>query len=263
MLPALLPAIVLAAPESAVELDAAGVVAVEVDMIDLPTRAELQQNLALELRRRLAAEPGEVPAGAVLADDRLVSVELWPGPIPDSGDVLIRVGVRFGGETLAESEREICLACNDAQVADRALAMLLPLLPYFPEPPRAKPNKQQDSAPAPVSRDTTLGDERTRRKPARPLLISGAVSLGVGIAALAGGVTLTGMDERVVSPAGAAELEVIKYREPGIALATVGGVVTVTGAVLLGLAFRTGPRQVAVIPALSPSFVGVGAVGRF
>jgi hypothetical protein len=43
----------------------------------------------------------------------------------------------------------------------------------------------------------------------------------------------------------------------------VGGAATITGAVLLGLAFRDKSRRVALTPAMSPSFVGIGAVGRF
>ncbi len=247
------------APATTAELDAAGVVAVEVDAADLPEdRSELPETVALVLREKIAAQD-DVPEGAVLAADRVIHVELRPGPVAEGGDVMLRVESRVEGRVIAESSREICVACGDTDVAERAFPLVWSLLATFPDPPRATAKPQ----PTAESGNAAGADATEPQRPKRSMLFAGAGLLTAGVAAVGTGIALIIVDEKVVSPGGAGQLEVIKYRDPGIAVAVGGGVATITGAVLLGLAFRDGSRRVAVLPAASPNFVGIGAVGRF
>lgn len=247
-----------APPATASDLDAAGVVAVEVDAADLPPdRSELPANVALVLRQLIAAQD-DVPRGAVFADDRTIHVELRPGPVAEGGDVMLRVETRAEGRVIAESAREICVACTDSDVAERAFPLVWSLLGTFPEPP------QKAAPPRPTTAsDAPAGDALARPRPNRPMLIAGTSLLTTGIAALGTGIALVVVDEKVVSPEGVGQLEVVKYREPGIAVAVVGGIATITGAVLLGLAFRGKSNRVVLSPTLNRSFVGFGAAGRF
>lgn len=235
------------------------VIDVAVDVADLPeTRGEIAPVVEGSLQRRLAALD-ELPGGVVVAEDRRLLIELRPGPIPGADDVLIRVEAQVDGEVIGESATETCLSCTNEQVAEKALPMLRPLLEAFPEPEVA-----EASAPAmPAATDEGETDAQPRRG-SQGLLISGASLLGVGVAGLGAGIALIVVDERVGSEPGAAQLDVIKYRDPGIAVAIVGGAAALTGAVLLGVGLgRRGSSGVVAGPTLGPDNWGVVVSGRF
>lgn len=235
------------------------VIEIVVDVADLPdTRAELATVVEAELNRLLMAHEA-LPAGVILADDRRLFVELRPSPIPGTDDVLLHVAVQFEGKILVEGTTETCLSCTDEQVAEKALLLLEPLLPRLPAPaPVALP------APTVASVDEELDENPTRTRPDRTLVISSSVMLGVGVVGVGVGIGLIAVDERVVSPPDALDIEVIKYREVGIATAVIGSVAAVTGAVLLGLVLkRRGRSQVVAVPALGPSNWGISLSGQF
>jgi hypothetical protein len=236
------------------------VITIEIDVADLPdTRSEIAPVVEAELQRLLAVQ-GELPPGVIVAEDRRLLVELRPGPIPGADDVLIRVEARHEGQVLGETATETCLSCTNEQVAQKALPMLRPLLDRFPAPKRAP-------APAvdpPREADTGAELEPGPARPNQAMLISGVSLLGVGLAGLGTGITLIIVDERVVSEPGAAQLEVIKYRDPGIGVTVVGAVAAATGATLLGLAFRRRGR--AALDAgllLTPENYGLSLSGSF
>lgn len=235
------------------------VIEIALDVADLPdTRVELARVVELELQRLLAEQP-ELPPGVMVADDRRLLVEVRPGPIPDSDDVLIRIEAQLDGQMLAESETESCMSCSNEQVARRALPMLQPLLEQFPAPVRrlaAKPSTSEADAAGDVVPSSAPSD--------RALSISGASALAVGLAGLGVGVGLIVVDERVVSEPGAGQLDVRKYGDPGIAVAVVGGALAITGAALLGVAFaRRGRGTLTAGPLLAPEQLGLTVAGRF
>jgi hypothetical protein len=238
-----------AAPEVAQVID------IEIDALDLPdTRAELAEGVEAEMNRRLM-EHGSLPAGVVLADDRRVLVELRPGPIPGKDDIVVRVEVRLYGEVFRESPTEACFACTTEEVAGKALVLLDPLLVELPAPASPPP------APAIVDAPSEAPE---RARPRHAMLIPGAVLLGVGVASVGVGIGLLVINERVASPAGSIDLDVIKYREPGVATAVIGGAAAVTGAMLLGLALDKRRRsKVTAGPVLGPRQVGLSVLGRF
>lgn len=243
----------------AADPELARVINVVIDVADLPaSRSEVDAVAKAELDRLLAAEE-QLPAGVMLADDRRAVIELRSSPIPGTDDLLIHVSVELEGELLAESSTESCLSCTDEQVAEKALLLLVPLLSKFPAPaPVVAP------APAVADADEQLDPEPTTSQPDRALLISGSALLGVGVAGIGVGVGLIAADERVVSPFGALDPEVIKYREVGIATTVVAGAAAVSGAVLLGLALRQRKRStIAAAPALGPRNWGISVMGRF
>src|SRR5262249_19036311 len=97
-----------------------------------------------------------------------------------------------------------------------------------------------------------------------PLLISGATALGLGITGIGVGVALIVADERVGSETGAARIDVIKYRDPGIGVTVASGALAITGAALLGVALaKRGRGNVAATPLFAPDRHGIGVVGRF
>jgi hypothetical protein len=232
------------------------VIEIEIDASDLPaTRADLAEGVEAELNRRMV-EHGPLPGGVVVADDRRVLVELRPGPIPGKDDIVVRVEVQLDGEVLGESTTEACFACTTEEVAGKALVLLDPLLAELPAPAPASP-------PAPVVVDAP-SEAPERARPEQAMLIPGAVLLGAGVAAIGVGIGLIVLDERSTSPPGAIDVDVIKYRGPGIATAVIGGATAVTGAVLLGLALNKRRRSnVAAAPVLGPGRVGLWVVGRF
>jgi hypothetical protein len=233
------------------------VIDIEIDASDLPaTRADLAEGVEAELNRRLV-EHRSLPRGVVVADDRRVLVELRPGPIPGKDDIVVRVEVQLDGVVLGESTTEACFACTTEEVAGKALVLLDPLLAELPAPAPASP------PPAPVVVDApTEAPERAR--PEQAMLISSAVLLGAGIAGFGVGIGLIVVDERITSPLGAIDVDVIKYRDPGITTAVIGGAAAVTGAVLLGLALDKRRRSnVAAAPVLAPGQVGLAVMGRF
>jgi hypothetical protein len=232
------------------------VIDIEIDAVGLPdTRADLADGVEAEMNRRLI-EHESLPAGVVLAEDRRVLVELRPGPIPGKDDIVVRVVVQLDGEVLGESPTEACFACTTEEVAGKALVLLDPLLVELPAPTPASP-------PAPTVVDAP-SEAPERVRPERAMLIPGAVLLGVGVASVGVGIGLIVVNERVASPAGAIDLDVIKYREPGVATAVIGGATAVTGAVLLGLALDKRRRSnVTAAPVLGPRQVGLSVLGRF
>jgi hypothetical protein len=233
------------------------VIDIAIDVADLPEgRADIAGVVEAELQR-LLAEEAELPDGVVLAEDRQMWIELRPGPIPGADDILIRVEAQIDGKLLAESETESCLSCSNEQVAQKALSMSRPLLEKFPAPERR--------ADAPPSPSATSGvDTGERGRPRRPLLISGATTLALGLGGLGVSVALILTNERVVSDPGAAQLDVLKYRDPGIAIAVAGGALAITGAALLGVAFAgRGRSKITAAPMLAPDRYGIGVVGRF
>jgi hypothetical protein len=233
------------------------VIDIEIDALDLPdTRADLAHGVEAELNRRLV-EHGSLPAGVVVADDRRVLVELRPGPIPGKDDIVVRVEVQLDGEVLGESPTEACFACTTEEVAGKALVLLDPLLVELPAPTPASP------PPAPTVVDTP-SEAPERVRPRHAMLISGAVLLGVGVASVGVGIGLIVVDERITSPPGAIDLDVIKYRDPGIATAVIGGATAITGAVLLGLALdKRGRANITAAPVVGPRQVGLSLLGRF
>jgi hypothetical protein len=233
------------------------VIDIEIDAVGLPdTRADLADGVEAEMNRRLI-EHESLPAGVVLAEDRRVLVELRPGPIPGKDDIVVRVVVQLDGEVLGESPTEACFACTTEEVAGKALVLLDPLLVELPAPAAASP----PPAPAVVDAPSEVPE---RARPRRAMLIPGAVLLGVGVASVGVGIGLIVVDERVASPAGAIDVDVIKYREPGIATAVIGGATAITGAVLLGLALdKRGRSNITAAPVLGPRQVGLSVLGRF
>ncbi|WP_146156181.1 hypothetical protein [Enhygromyxa salina] len=243
------------------------VIDIEFDVADLPdTRVEITATVEAELQRLLGQEEA-LPAGVVVAEDRRLLVVLRPGPIPGADDVLIRIEAQFEGATLSESVTETCLSCTNEQVAEKALPMLRPLLEEFPEP---KPVVVVEEPVDDTSIEQEVPEAPTPTGPNKTLLLPGASLLGVGFVGFGAGIALIVVNERVVSEPGAAELEVVKYRDPGIALAIGGGVAAVGGVVLVALAFRdregsgaSDKPSIGAAPLLSPSTYGVAISGRF
>jgi hypothetical protein len=233
------------------------VINIEIDAVGLPdTRADLADGVEAELNRRLI-EHESLPAGVVLADDRRVLIELRPGPIPGKDDIVVRIELQLDGEILGESPTEACFACTTEEVAGKALVLLDPLLVELPAPISASP------PPAPTVVDAPR-EAPERARPERAMLISGAALLGVGVAGLGVGIGLIVANERITSPDGAIDVDVIKYREPGIATAILGGATALTGAVLLGLALDKRRRSnITAAPVLGPHQVGLSVLGRF
>ncbi len=241
------------------EAEATKVIDIAVDVADLPeSRADIDVVVERELQR-LLAEQQQLPAGVVLLDDRRLWIEVRPGPIPGSDDVLLRIEAQLDGKLLAESLTESCLSCSNEQVAQKALSMSRPLLEKFPVVER-----HTAAVPSPDATTEADNEETDRPRPRDPMLISGATMLGLGIAGLGVGVGLIAADERVLSEPGAARLDVIKYADPGIAVAVIGGAVAITGAALIGVALkRRGRSNVTATPMLAPNLHGIGVVGRF
>lgn len=68
----------------------------------------------------------------------------------------------------------------------------------------------------------------------------------------------------LVSPLDGPDLELVKYREPGIATLAIGTAAAVTGAALLGLALRQRSRSsLAATPTFGPQFTGISLGGSF
>lgn len=232
-------------------------IAVEVDAAALPP--ELADAVEAEFSR-LLAESEDLPAGVFFADDRRVYIEVQPSPIPGADDLLVYVELRYQDEILGESLTENCLACTEVGVADRALMLVEPMFPLLPAPEPAEP-------PAPAVVDASDAEPESSPAGARadPLTISGAALLGVGLVAVGVGVGRIVVDERVVSSPGVAELDVIKYRQPGIAAAVIGGAAAVAGATVLGIALGRRHRAgvTAAAPVVGPRALGFTIAGRF
>lgn len=165
----------------------------------------------------------------------------------------MHVIVELDGEKLAESMTEPCLTCSDVDVGGKAMTLMLPLLAELPAREVAEP-------PAPAAVEPAEPAEHPRTGQIR--LISGGVLLGAGLVGVGVGASLIAADERVVSDPEALELDVVKYREVGIATLVIGGATAVTGSVLLGLALRERSR-LAVAPVVGPRVVGLSLGGRF
>lgn len=232
------------------------VVDIAFDVAELPeSRRDLTETVKVEVNRALARQP--LPPGVFVADDRQVLVHLRPGPIPGQDDIIVQVAVTFEGEVIGESITDACFTCTNLQVADKTLELLEPLLVEFPAP---EPEPVQ---PEPVPPEPDVAVVEAPARPS-PLLITGATLLGTGVAALGVGIGLVAVDERIVSPPGAIDLDIVEYRDPGIAVAVIGGAAAVTGSLLLGLALGArGRARVAAAPAIGPQHFGVSLVGRF
>lgn len=235
------------------------VIEIAIDVADLPeSRVEIAVVVEGELQR-LLAEQAQLPDGVVLDEDRRLWIELRPGPIPGADDVLIRVEAQLEGRLLAETLTESCLSCSNEQVAQKAMSMLRPLLEEFPpaERPAAAP-------PSPSAAPQADAGESSQPRPRQALRISGATTLALGLAGVGVGVALIAADERVLSEPGAARVDLIEYRDPGVAVTVAGGALAITGAVLLGVALsRHGRGKLAATPMLAPNLHGIGVVGRF
>ena len=181
----------------------------------------------------------ERPVGVFYAEDRRLFVEIRPGPIPDMDDLLVHVEVQLEGELIGESVTDTCLTCTSEEVAGMALMLLEPLLEQLPEPVPDHP--PAPAIPAMGDAASVMSSRPATPRPVRVLSITGATLVGAGVIGLGVGVGLIAANERIVSPPGAAMLEVIEYREGGIATAVVGGLAIATGAALLG--FALGQRQ--------------------
>ncbi|NVB38761.1 hypothetical protein G6O69_13050 [Pseudenhygromyxa sp. WMMC2535] len=234
------------------------IIDVEIDVADLPESwAGIEVDAETEIQRMLAEE-SELPPGVILADDRQVLVEIRPSPMPGTDDLLVHVEVRLEGETVGESVTDSCLSCTTAGVAELVMRLLLPLLPGLPEPVEEEP-----LGPAPDMVDAPA-PEPVGKRPVSPLLIAGATLLGGGLISVGVGAGLMAVDERVVSPPGAGHLEVIKYREVGVATAVIGGAAALGGAVMLGVALgQRRDLRVAAAPTLGPGLWGLSLSGRF
>lgn len=78
------------------------------------------------------------------------------------------------------------------------------------------------------------------------------------------------MNEKVVSEPDGLTIDVIEYRPPGYGVTVGGALVAVTGAALLGLAFRDrkstragSDARVSAAPVLTPQSYGVAIAGHF
>lgn len=224
------------------------VIEIAIDAADLPAnRSELGDAVAARLDQ-LLAEQESLPEGAVLADDRRILIHLRPGPIPGADDLLIHVEVQLDGETIAESTTEPCLACSDETVTEKALALLEPLLPKLPVPVPVEP-----PAPMIVVANHAEEDPLPRRAPVdRRLLIPGGVLLGAGVVGAGVGLGLIAANERVLSPPDALDLEVVKYREVGIAVTAISGAALLAGTALLAFSLRKNRRSVSPLSWVVP-----------
>lgn len=222
---------------------------------ELIDQAQLGEAVRTELNRRLA-ERESLPPGVFVADDRQLVVQLDPGPMPGSDDVLIHVLLMYAGEQLDESTTESCIACTGADVGNIVMVLVEPLLHELPGPSITE-------APVPVGPEPDALELRpSTRQPANGCLVGGTVLLGAGLAGL--GVGFIVADERVASPPTALYDDVVKYCDPRLAIAVMSGAAVLTGAVLLGLGARRGRRSQLVRRAmLGPRGVRLTLVGRF
>ena len=228
-----------------------------------PNLPDIRVEIAVVVERelqQLLAEQSDLPDGAVLDADRRLWIELRPGPIPGADDVLIRIEAQLEGQLLAESLTESCLSCTDEQVAQKALSMLQPLLEEFPAVER-----REVPPPSPSALVGTDTGELAGPRPRDPLLISGATTLGLGVVGIGLGAALIVANESLRSDPGKAQIDVIKYRDPGIGVTVASGALAITGAALLGVALAKRNRRgnVAAAPMLAPNLHGIGVVGRF
>ncbi len=130
-------------------------------------------------------------------------------------------------------------------------------------------------APAPA---TTPADDRDQPRPGRGFVIAGSVLTAVGVGLVVGGVT-AGAVLGKQADRDVAEFDTVGEEDERtdtiddgqkanlllITSAAAGGALAITGVALLavGLAKRRKAARTAVVPALSPSLVGLSVRGRF
>lgn len=221
-----------------------------------PDTATKLATLPAELRARLALEhQGDAPHPG---ESKRRALVLYVGAGPFQGDYFVRVEAFVDGRLVGESVPQPCLSCSAEQVAEAILEGTLELTKQFPPVEAAK----EPEPPAP-SVDTPPPSDAPRR-PREPLLPAGIALTTVGTVALAAGVALIVVHERVEPDIGQAYLRAVNYRPSGIASAVSGGVMLGAGVALIVLGVRKRKQQrVAAAPLLGPEGAGVVLAGHF
>ena len=183
---------------------------------------------------------------------------------------LIRIDVERDGHTEPVTDSLECVLCNGAKLAD-ALAQKTPeLLDYLKvEPAGAAPPPELDVAadgatPAQTDPDSTTGDEPRRK--IGPVGYGGIAAAVVGVAGIAGGAVLLARGEELSLEPDQRFQRIDDYRPWGGALVGVGGVVFVTGVVLVVLdqtVLRKRRKRAADRGGIRPALHARGATAGF
>ncbi len=230
-------------------------ITIEIDVTQLgDSRPDLDTDVLERLEAQIDAR-GELPRGAVRARDRKVVVELSPGPIPDSDDIIVRVSAVHDAEVVGQSDTEMCLACGSQDVVQLVSRLLWPVLEQLPPPPAPVEEDRSEAAGEP------LPEEPRAAKRHRPLLISGGILLGVGAVGLGIGLTLVAIPAAIPERA---PYVVVNYRPPAIGITVGAAALVISGAVVLGLGVeRWRANQLSLAPMVGSKVNGVVVSGRF
>lgn len=158
------------------------------------------------------------------------------------------VGVRTPSGWVGTTESMTC-ACKDQELIARIRAAVAEASP------RLKGDPQAPVGPA---------DSTVVRRPLGAKGIAGAILLGAGVGGIVGGAVLVARpDARTTRSDDRERYHGTTTKPSGIGLLVAGGVVAITGAVLLGLAVKARRKPVAWTPVVGSRFVGVSFGGKF
>lgn len=237
-------ALVLGAPRRAAAADAAPApVAAPRDAVRVSVADGSGDTETMIEWMRGAAEAGMKEAGVEINDvaaDRELRIEVTGALL----DYTFLVGVRGPSNWVGQVESVGC-ECTDDELAARVRVAVAKVAPDLRAPQEAT-----ESGPKPAG--GRLG--RSGK--------IGAAAVGVGAAAVVGGVIMLALPPRWSSPDGEPERETGKtFRLPGGIVAGIGVALVVAGAVLIHRDRKA--RRLSVSPAVARGFVGAGALVRF